>query len=53
MPGAYELESGLGLTSVRKRIEEMGGTVGMAAEPGVGTRMAIVVPASKGSAAEQ
>jgi signal transduction histidine kinase len=41
------LESGLGLTSVRKRIEELGGNVKITSQPGVGTRVTIEVPPGK------
>jgi len=44
------LESGLGLTSVRKRIEDLDGSVKIASQPGVGTRVFIEVPSRKGDA---
>ena len=44
---AAPTESGLGLFSVRERIEMAGGHVGLDSEPGRGTRVTIRVPAGE------
>jgi signal transduction histidine kinase len=41
-----QLKGGLGLVSIRERIEQLGGTIEIASQPGEGTRVVIEVPSS-------
>lgn len=52
-PAEVEEEGGFGLTSVRKRIELVGGTVEVDAEPGEGTRVVLGMPYHFGRKEEQ
>jgi Signal transduction histidine kinase len=47
-PAAQTAGSGLGLTSMRERAEELGGTLTVAARPGGGTAVTAVLPARSG-----
>ncbi|MFB9994927.1 sensor histidine kinase [Deinococcus oregonensis] len=40
---------GIGLTSMRERAEELGGTLTLTSSPGVGTRIHVTLPLQKGS----
>jgi signal transduction histidine kinase len=46
-PATVRRESGLGLIGIRERVLDLGGTFELDTAPGRGTRLAVVLPASR------
>ena len=45
--GGADLDGGTGLRGLRDRVEALDGTLDLASEPGMGTRLAVTIPVSR------